>query len=319
MSYDYTTPPRLRKAADFNFISYPACFTGGMPVSKDAMRELLPADYPPGLCEIPEPPGKLWLRGTMPPPGHMLLSVVGSRALTRYGKEACEMLIAGLAGYPVSIVSGLALGADACAHKAALAAGLHTVAIPGSGLNDDVIGPQTNRGLAQEILRAGGALLSEHEPGYIAHSYDFPSRNRIMVGLSHAVLVIEAGDRSGTLITARLAGEYSRDLLCVPHRIGDPHGFASALFIRLGAALVTEPRHILEALGIRVQEAEVREARAASLGGAERALYGALDTPLPRDELIRASGISVGEALTALISLELKGFAKEEFGAWRRA
>ncbi|HEX7651449.1 MAG TPA: DNA-processing protein DprA [Candidatus Paceibacterota bacterium] len=290
-----------------------------MPDSISAARELLPPDYPAGLNEIPEPPEKLWLRGAMPAPGHKLLAVVGSRALTRYGRDACEMLIAGLAGYPVSIVSGLALGADACAHRAALASGLHTIAIPGSGLNDNVIGPKANGGLAREILLAGGALLSEHEPDYLAHPHDFPSRNRIMVGLSHAVLVIEAGDRSGTLITARLAGEYSRDLLCVPHRINDPHGYASAVFIRLGAALVTEPKHILEALGIPVQDAQsAGEARAAALAGSERAIYELLADPVPRDELIRRSGIPIGEALTILVSLELKGLIREEFGAWRR-
>jgi len=220
--------------------------SNGYPVQK-----LLPADFPLGLLEIPEPPAALWLRGTLPPSGHKKLSVVGSRALSQYGKEACEMLIAGLSGYPISIVSGLALGADACAHRAALANGLHTIAIPGSGLDDRVIGPRANLGLAQEILKAGGALLSEHEPSYAAHPHDFPSRNRIMVGMSDVVLVIEAGERSGTLITARLAGEYSRDLLCVPHRIGDPHGYASSIFIPLGAALVTGPEDILVSLGIQ--------------------------------------------------------------------
>jgi DNA processing protein len=218
------------------------------------IREILIDGYPGQLGEIPDPPKKMWLRGSLPPEGTKFLTVVGSRALTRYGREACDALISGLAGYPISIVSGLALGADAAAHRAALAAGLHTIAIPGSGLGDDVIGPRTNLGLAHEILRAGGTMLSENEPNHLAAPYDFPSRNRIMVGLAHAVLVIEAGPKSGTLITARLTSEYNRDLLCIPHRIGDPHGFAAQIFLRLGAAHVTESKHILEALSIQPRE-----------------------------------------------------------------
>ncbi len=212
------------------------------------MRQLAPRDYPRNLREIPQPPAHLWLRGSLPPEGHKLLAVVGSRSLSKYGRQACQELIAGLAGHPISIVSGLALGADACAHQAALDAGLHTIAIPGSGLNDEVIAPRSNFPLAMDILAAGGALLSEQEPDHVPFPSDFPSRNRIMVGMADAVLVIEAGERSGTLITARLAGEYNRDLLCVPHRIGDQNGIGANQFIRLGAELVTEPVHVLDAL-----------------------------------------------------------------------
>ena len=238
--------------------------------------------------------------------------------MTRYGQEACEKLITGLAGYPVSIVSGIALGVDACAHKAALAAGLHTVAIPGSGLDDAAIGPRANFGLSQDILAKGGALVSEHEPKYRAAPYDFPSRNRIMVGLSDAVLVIEAGNKSGTLITARLASEYNRDLLCIPHRIGDPHAFGSHLFIRLGAALVSEPLHILEALGIPPREAASRGAAPSDLEDAELVIWSMLKEPKTRDEILRESSVPAGETLTALVALELRGLVKEEFGAWHK-
>lgn len=285
------------------------------------MQELFPSDYPPQLRELPDPPEKLWLRGTMPSADTRLLAVVGSRALTRYGREACDLLISGLRGYPVSIVSGLALGADAVAHRAALAAGLHTIAIPGSGLDDEVIGPRTNLGLAHEILAAGGALLSEHEPGYMAHPFDFPSRNRIMVGLADAVLIIEAGPKSGTLITARLASEYNRELLCVPHRIGDPHGFGADLFLRLGATYVSNSSHILEALNIPERENDSTDHISSilqTLTQPERSVYELLEIPKTRDELIRSTGLPAHHALTMLISLELKGLVKEEFGAWRR-
>jgi DNA processing protein len=224
------------------------------------LRILEKAAYAPEglgpLLEIPEPPEQLWLRGALPSPSTRKLAVVGSRALTDYGRRACETLIAGLSGYPISIVSGLALSADACAHRAALTAGLHTIAIPGSGLSDRAISPQTNLGLAREIEAAGGALLSEHPPDTIACPGYFPSRNRIMAGLADAVLVIEAGERSGTLITARLAVEYNRELLCIPHRIDDEHGAGAHQFIRLGAVLVTEPAHLLEALRIDASRTE---------------------------------------------------------------
>lgn len=273
-------------------------------------------DMPPRLLEIPEPPRALKTRGAWPPAKTRFLAVVGSRAQTPYGRQACESLIAGLAGYPVSIVSGLALGTDACAHKAALSAGLHTVAVLGSGIDDASIYPRTNFGLAKDILAAGGLLVSEKQDGYKPQLHDFPKRNRIVVGLSHAVLVIEAGPKSGTLITARLAGEYNRELMFVPHRIGDAHGFGAHLFSRLGATLVSEPRHILEALGIEAREEG--EKAPVALSADEQRVYDLLEEPLPRDELIRASGLAAPDALSALVLLELKGLAKEEFGAWRR-
>ena len=263
-------------------------------------------------------PARLWARGHLPPTGHKLLTVVGSRAMTRYGQEACEKLITGLTGYPISIVSGLALGVDTCAHKAALAAELHTLALPGSGLGDDVLYPRSNRAFAREILEKGGGLLSEYPPDAASHIHYFPERNRLMVGLADAVLVIEAGEKSGTLITARLASEYNRDLLCIPHRIGDPHAFGPHLFIRLGAALVTEPLHILEALKIPPREAAARGTAPTDLEDAELLIWGMLDEPTTRDEILRRGGGNVGELLTALVALELRGLIREEFGAWAR-
>jgi DNA processing protein len=237
--------------------------------------------------------------------------------MTRYGQEACQKLITGLAGYPISIVSGLALGTDTCAHRAALDAGLHTLVVPGSGLGDDVLYPRSNRGFAKEILAAGGGFISEYAPDEPSRVYYFPERNRIMVGLSDAVLVIEAGPKSGTLITARLAGEYNRDLLCVPHRIGDPHSFGPHLFIRLGAALITEPLHILEALSIPPREIS-STAAPCDLEDSELVIWNMLDEPMTRDEILRGASGAAGEMLTALVALELRGLIREEFGAWHR-
>lgn len=284
------------------------------------MQIITKEEYPVGLNEIPQPPERLWLRGSLPSSETKRLAVVGSRALTRYGRETCEYLIGGLAGYPVSIISGLALGADACAHRAALAAGLHTIAIPGSGLSDEVIYPRTNLGLAHKILESGGALLSEHPPDHTARQYDFPSRNRIMVGLASAVLMIEAGEKSGTLITARLTTEYSRDLLCVPHRIKDVHSAGTHQFIRYGAQLVSEPVHLLEALGIAPPDPDTGpgQERLLLLSDTERILYELLSEPCSRDDLVRRANLPVHEALAALSALELQGFITEQFGAWQR-
>ena len=215
-------------------------------------------------------------------------------------------------------MSGLALGTDTCAHKAALAAGLHTLVVPGSGLGDDVLYPRSNRAFAKEILKAGGGFISEYAPDEPSRVYYFPERNRIMVGLSDAVLIIEAGQKSGTLITARLAGEYNRDLLAIPHRIGDPHAFGSHLFIRLGAALISDPLHILEALHIVPRESGVTGVAPSDLEDAELVIWNMLDEPMTRDDILRASGAGAGETLTALVALELRGLIKEEFGAWHR-
>lgn len=281
------------------------------------IRELAKNEWPEQLLEIPQLPEQLWIRGNLPSPGTKLLTVVGSRAMTRYGQEACEKLITGLAGYPISIVSGLALGTDACAHRTALSAGLHTIAIPGSGLDDTTISPRTNFPLAHDILARGGALISEQEPTHKPRLWEFPSRNRLMVGLSDAVMIIEGGQKSGTLITARLASEYNRDLLAIPHRIGDPHAFGPHLFIRLGAALVTEPLHILEALKIPPRETSAASAPT-DLEDAELEIWSMLEEPMTRDQILRESSANAGEALTALVALELRGLVKEEFGAWHK-
>lgn len=281
-----------------------------------SIRELERDELPAQLLEIPQVPDRLWIRGTLPSKETRFLAVVGSRAMSAYGKEACEKLISGLSGYPISIVSGLALGVDACAHKAALKAGLHTIAIPGSGLDDSVISPRTNLALAKDILAAGGALISEQEPLHKPWIKEFPSRNRLMVGLADAVLMIEAGEKSGTLITARLAGEYNRELLCVPHRIGDAHGFGPHLFMRLGATLVTEPLHILEAL--KIPPIETARAAPTDLEGTELEIWSMLEEPKTRDEIIRSGATPASTLLTALVALEIRGLIREEFGAWRR-
>lgn len=263
-------------------------------------------EIPSGLREIPDPPDTLYLRGNMPPKDATLLAVVGSRNYTNYGKEVTEFLIRGLRGYNIAIVSGLALGIDSIAHKAALETELYTLAVPGSGIDDRVLYPSQHRLLARTILMHGGGLLSEFEPTFQATPWSFPKRNRIMAGLSHATLVIEATEKSGSLITARLTAEYNRELLVVPGNIFSDASVGTHQFLKLGATPITSPLDILDALNIEVGLAgtPTTEVLADSPAGK---LLSMLHEPTDKDELFRLVGLSPREGGVLLMQLELEG------------
>ena len=284
----------------------------------DDLKLLSPDGFPPQLREIPGAPKRLHMRGQLPSFDKQWLAIVGSRAITPYGKQACRHLIEGLRGYPVVIVSGLAYGVDAEAHKAALEAGLPTVAVPGSGLDWNVLYPRANVGLAREILKAGGALVSEEEPTTKAADYTFPKRNRIMAGMCRAVLIIEAKEKSGSLITAKLTVEYNRDLLVVPGSIFSAESRGTHQFLRLGATAVTSPEDILVALGIAKREdATTLASLRADLSGDELRVIEILNAPLSRDELIRALELPITDANVLLSTMEIKGLIVEELGVVR--
>lgn len=279
------------------------------------LTKLSHKDIPPLLLQIPDPPEKLYVRGDLPSLEYKWLTVVGSRAMSSYGRQACEYLLEGLRGYPIVIVSGLAYGVDAAAHKAALAAGLATVAVPGSGLDWDVLYPRANVSLAREILKSGGALLSEFESGQKATEYTFPQRNRIMAGLAHATLVIEAKERSGSLITARLTTEYNRELLVVPGSIFSAESRGTHQFLKLGATPVTSPEDILRALGINVEDKE--SVSRTDISEEEARVMKIISEPMPRDELIQTLGLPISEANILLSTMEIKGLIVEELGVVR--
>lgn len=276
---------------------------------------LRPEEFPPLLQEIADPPEKLFVRGKLPSTDWKWLAVVGSRAMTSYGRQACAHLISGLRGYPVVIVSGLAFGVDAAAHKAALEAGLPTVGVPGSGLDWSVLYPRANVSLAREIINAGGALLSEYEPDLKAADYTFPQRNRIMAGLCQATLMIEAKERSGSLITARLTTEYNRELLVVPGSIFSAESRGTHQFLKLGATPVTEPEDILRALGIKTEDKSnvARE----DLSEEEARVLQIIATPCSRDELMEVLELPISEANILLSTMEIKGLIVEELGVVR--
>lgn len=279
---------------------------------------LSPEQFPPLLREIPGPPKQLYLRGELPPTEWKWLAVVGSRAITPYGKQACEHLISGLRGYPIVIVSGLALGTDGEAHRAALRAGLPTVGVPGSGLGWNVIYPRAHVGLGKEILAAGGALLSEYEKDTSARDFQFPERNRLMVGLTHATLVIEAKEKSGSLITARLASDYNRELLVVPGSIFSETSRGTHQFLKLGAIPATEPTDILRALGLEQKKTDPKQMTLRTdLSPAEYKVLSLISSPISRDELLRALAMPTHEAQVLLSMMEIKGLIAEEIGVIR--
>ncbi len=283
---------------------------------KDGLKLLSRKDFPPLLKEIPDAPKKLYVRGELPDFRKKWLAVVGSRACTPYGRQALRHLIEGLRGYPVVIVSGLAYGIDAEAHKAALEAGLPTVAVPGSGLGWDVLYPRANVPLARAIVKAGGALLSEYEPNFKATDYSFPQRNRVMAGLCNATLMIEAKEKSGSLITARLTTEYNRELLVVPGSIFSAESRGTHQFLKLGATPITEPADILRVLDIKT---EVRESAAmrADLSEDEKRVLEIIKNPMSRDDLIEALELPISDANILLSTMEIKELIVEVLGTIR--
>lgn len=287
----------------------------------DKIKKLTPTAYPKLLSEINDPPDELFLRGEMPPDDHVFLAVVGSRKFTNYGKQAVEKIIAGLKGFPIVIVSGLAIGIDSIAHTAALDAGLTTVAIPGSGLNDDVLYPASNRSLAKKIVEHGGALLSPFEPDFKATQWSFPARNRIMAGISQAVLIVEAEERSGTLITARLALDYNRDVYAIPGSIFSATSRGTNALIAQGALLVMQGGDVLHALGFSVddQTDKFPDSPPRDISPDEKMVWGILSSPLGRDELVRAMDMPVSKANGVLSHMEIEGFIKEAGGKIFRA
>ncbi len=276
-------------------------------------------EFPKALLEIPQPPKKLYTRGKLPPKDSIYLAVVGSRKYTSYGRDICNKLIEGLRGYSIVIVSGLAIGIDSIAHKAALRSGLTTVAFPGSGLDNSVIHPQSNIGLANEIVNSGGCLISELDPSWKATVYSFPQRNRLMAGIARAVLVIEAGEKSGTLVTARMALDYNRDVLAVPGSVFSDNSKGSNNLIRQGATPVTNSNELLEALGFEVEKSNLSdEDKYRNCTNEEGEVIRILNEPMERNELIRALGMDTAKANALLSMMEIKELIKEELGEIRK-
>ncbi len=282
------------------------------------IRALSIEEYPPLLAEIPERPTQLRSEGALPHRDHKLLAVVGARKFSPYGREICEALIQSLRGAPVVIVSGLALGIDSIAHRSAMKAGLQTIALPGSGLDRSVIHPRSHASLADDIVAAGGGLLSEYDDLMPSGPWAFPRRNRLIAGMCHATLVIEAEQKSGTLITSRLATDYNREVGAIPGPLHSPTSEGPHMLIRLGAALIRDANDLLELLGLPRTDAPPTLLDIESLTHEEKVFIKLLENPMERSELIRKSKLETGTASAILSLLEIKGLIVEEMGEVRK-
>jgi DNA processing protein len=208
-------------------------------------------EYPERLKEIYDPPAVLWVRGEVRLLSRPAIAVVGTRHPTPYGSGMAELLARDLAARRLLIVSGMARGVDSAAHKGALAARMPTVAVWGTGI--DVVYPKENRKLAEDILAGGGAIVSEMPMGTFPAPQNFPRRNRILSGLSVAVLVVEASENSGTRVTARCAAEQNRDLFAVPGNVTNKGSWTPNTLIKQGAKLVATWEDVWEDLPSQVR------------------------------------------------------------------
>jgi len=267
------------------------------------------ADYPSRLKEIYDYPPILYVKGSLLPNDEWCLAVVGTRRSTVYGRQAAEEIVTDLARNKITIVSGLARGIDSIAHKSALEAGGRTIAVFGCGL--DTVYPAEHASLARDII-ANGALISEFPLGTEPRKENFPLRNRIMSGLSLGVLVVEAGETSGAMITARLALEQNREVFAVPGSILSATSRGTNHLIQEGAKLVSEYTDILEELNLTAvaHQIEIKEIIPAS--DTESLLLKQLGAePTHIDEVCRSSGLPTSVVSSTLAMMELKGLVKQ--------
>ena len=258
--------------------------------------------YPGLLREIADPPDELWIRGDAAALEAPCVAIVGSRAASQYAREISAALAFDLAGKGVVVVSGMARGVDGAAHRGALEAGGRTVAVLGSGLN--VVYPAEHSELMEDIARSG-AVVSELPPDAPPLPHHFPLRNRIISGLSRAVVVIEAGEKSGSLITARCALEQGRDVMAVPGNALSGRNRGSHALLKDGAKLVEGVDDILEELGLARLDPPVADSNLLLHNGLISTLQPGETYGL--DELAEASGLRAAELLPRLLELELRG------------
>lgn len=267
------------------------------------------ASYPARLREAPNPPMVLYVRGQLTPEDEWAVGIVGTRRATAYGRQVTQKLASELAQNKVTVVSGLARGIDAVAHRAAMDAGGRSIAVLGSGV--DEVYPWENRGLAERMIGGCGAVVSEYPPGTKPDARNFPPRNRIITGLSLGLVVVEADMKSGAMISAGFAAEQGREVMAVPGPVTSPNSEGVHYLLRQGAKLVTGVEDVLEELSLQ-QVAVMQEARAVvPADPTEAVLLGCLSTePLHVDDLAREAGLPIALVSGTLTLMELKGMAR---------
>lgn len=275
-------------------------------------------DYPAALAGLPDAPPVLWALGDPCWPNRPAISVVGARNASSLGVRMARRLGQSLSEAGFTVVSGLARGIDAAAHEAALAGDGRTIAVMAGGI--DVIYPPENEGLAREIA-ANGCRISEHPPGLEPQARHFPLRNRLVAGLSRAVIVVEAAAKSGSLITAKAALDYGRDVMAVPGHPFDARASGCNMLIRDGAVLVRSAADVLEALGTPASAVQPPDPQVPTLQGPEARQRPLKDvallhsmilsrlgpSPLAEDQLVRDLKITPAQLAPELLTLELDG------------
>ena len=266
-------------------------------------------NYPARLKEIDQPPPVLYIKGELKQDDFWSVAIVGTRRVTAYGRQVTDELATYLAQNGVTVISGLARGVDAIAHQASVRAGGRTLAVFGCGV--DRIYPPEHRNLADQITKQG-ALISDYAPGTPPDSSNFPPRNRIISGLSMAVVVIEAAETSGALITASFAGDQGRDVFAVPGNILAPQSKGTNRLIQQGAHPLLSGRDLLDSLNLtRVHEQH--EARhIMPLDATEAKVFNVLGIePLHVDEIRTQTGLAIESVSSALVMMELKGMVQQ--------
>ena len=276
-------------------------------------------EYPKILKEISNAPKQLYARGIWPKNHDMNFAIVGTRAASEYGKTLAFKIAKELAELGFNIVSGLALGIDTQAHLGALEGRGKTIAVLGSGIDDDSIYPRENLKLAKRIISSGGAIISEYKPGIKAINWTFPERNRIVSGLSRGVLVVEAPEKSGALITASLALEQNRDVFAIPGSIFSKNSIGANNLIKNGAKMVTSTDDILEELNL----AELKNKKGVSdkekLNTEEKLIFSIIEKePIHIDKICEISKIPASRVLPIISILEIQGIIKNIGGKFTK-
>jgi len=271
--------------------------------------------YPAALKNIYDPPSILFYKGDLDVLKNNCLAVIGSRKASEYGRRVAEFFVRDLSPHFV-IVSGLAYGIDSLAHELAIKGGGKAVAVLGSGLDDKNIYPRSNLNLAKKIIETGGLLLSEIPPGAGPQQFHFPMRNRIIAGLSRGILIAEAGEKSGTLITAKLGLEYGVDIFSVPGSVFSPTSAGVNFLIKCGAHPVTSAKEILEFYGVEIEQGKENYVPKSDL---ERLVLENLGADSRRtDELARLTKTPVTDLIGALTDLEMAGVIRNIGGSYAK-
>ncbi len=266
-------------------------------------------DYPANLRDIADAPYVLYVRGVLKKTDSRSVAVVGTRLMTGYGREVAQKFATELATLGITVVSGLALGVDATAQRAAINAGGRTISVLASGL--DIISPLTNKSLALEFIKEKGAVISEYPLGHAPQAFDFPVRDRLISGLSKAVIVVEGRMKSGTFYTVKAAADQGRPVFAVPGPITSPASDAPNYLIQNGAKPLTKIRDVLEELDLQFKVDSEMVERVMPASPIEEKLLKILEGgTLHLDEVVRISGELTGEVSARLTIMEMKGMVK---------